>query len=112
MKTLRELFGEKVRALRRARKLTQEKLGEKVGLHPTYVGSVERGETNLSMHNVEKFAKALGVEPVELFTFASKDAAATDKDKILLEISALLDGRDEKDLGRVLRILREVVGVE
>ena len=109
--TLREMFGERVRDLRKAKKLTQEELGEKAGLHYTYIGSIERAETNLSMDNIEKIARGLGVEAVELFRFSSEEVAVSERDRMLMGISALLEEQDEKTLGRVLRILREVLEV-
>jgi transcriptional regulator with XRE-family HTH domain len=41
-------------------------LAELAGLHRTYVGSVERGERNISIDNIERLAKALGIEPADL----------------------------------------------
>jgi transcriptional regulator with XRE-family HTH domain len=59
-------FGERVRALRRARGLSQEAFADQVGIHRTYIGSVERGERNVSLDNIWAIADALGVSPAEL----------------------------------------------
>ena len=47
--------------------LSQKQLGQLAGLHRTFVGSVERGESNISIYNIGRLADALGVEPMELF---------------------------------------------
>ncbi|PLZ00070.1 XRE family transcriptional regulator [Burkholderia sp. WAC0059] len=60
------LFAANVRRLRKEKELTQEKLAEAAGLHPNYISSVERGERNISIGNIERIAKALGVTMAEL----------------------------------------------
>jgi transcriptional regulator with XRE-family HTH domain len=48
---------------------TQEKLAALAGLHPTYLGGIERGERNPALENLAAIAAALAVEVCELFLF-------------------------------------------
>jgi transcriptional regulator with XRE-family HTH domain len=57
-----------IRRYRQARQLSQEALAELCDLHRTYVGSVERGERNVTLSSLEMFAKALGVSVPQLLT--------------------------------------------
>ena len=59
-------FGRKVRLLRSERGLSQQDLALQCGLDRTYIGSVERGERNISLVNIHKLATALGVKPGDL----------------------------------------------
>jgi transcriptional regulator with XRE-family HTH domain len=59
-------FGRRVRQHREALGLSQEKLADRAGLHWTFVGQVERGRRNLTLHNVLKLAAALDVDAGEL----------------------------------------------
>jgi len=59
-------FGEKLRKVRQRVGLSQERLAELAGLHRTYVSSVERGQRNISLENVERLADALGITMAEL----------------------------------------------
>lgn len=65
--SLRSTFASNLRLLRSKAGLSQEALADEAGLHRTYVGSVERGERNISLDNVEKLAKALQVNVVAFF---------------------------------------------
>ena len=59
-------FGARVRELRLEKGLSQEKFAGKCGLDRTYLGSVERGERNIALRNIEKIAKAFGKSAAEL----------------------------------------------
>jgi transcriptional regulator with XRE-family HTH domain len=73
---VRVRFGARVRQLRNDRGWSQEAFADRAGLHRTYIGSVERGEQNLSLLNIEKIAATLGVSLAELFApFKDKPAS-------------------------------------
>lgn len=55
------LFAKNVRRIRLKKKLTQEQVAEAADLHTNYISSVERGERNISICNIERIAFALGV---------------------------------------------------
>ena len=58
--TLSKAFGLAVRRARKQQHLSQEALAHLAQLHRTYIGSVERGERNLSLQNIHSIALALG----------------------------------------------------
>lgn len=59
-------FGRSVREIRKSKGLSQEQLSFKADLHRTYIGMIERAEKNITLSNIEKIAKALEVDIVEL----------------------------------------------
>ena len=59
-------FGERVRELRIKACLSQEELASKANLHRTYIGMIERAEKNITLINIEKIAKGLGVNIIEI----------------------------------------------
>lgn len=64
---LQRLVGRNVRARRQALGETQEAFARSLPFHYTYLGSIERGERNLSLKAVERLADLIGVEPLTLF---------------------------------------------
>jgi transcriptional regulator with XRE-family HTH domain len=65
---IKRAFGARMRALRKARDLTQEELAFASGLDRSYLGAIERGEKNVSLINIRRIADALGAGAGELFT--------------------------------------------
>ena len=61
----REL-GKRIRQHRLALDLSQERLANAAGLHWTFIGQCERGQRNISLHNLLKLAHGLKVDPGEL----------------------------------------------
>lgn len=63
-----EVLASNIHTLRRAQGVSQEELAARCGLHRTYVGSVERGERNVTLSTLAVLATVLGVSVPELLT--------------------------------------------
>ncbi|BBB58279.1 transcriptional regulator [Undibacterium sp. KW1] len=60
-------FGLHLKQLRIARGLSQEQLGLIAELDRTYISGIERGVRNVSLVNIYRIAKALGLSVATLF---------------------------------------------
>ena len=63
---LQQALGENLRAFRATQGVSQEAFADAIGVHRTYVGSIERGERNLSLRAVERLAERMGVGALSL----------------------------------------------
>lgn len=68
MDSVQDLFGKKIKAIRRARDITQEKLADLSGLSLQYIGEIERGRRNPSLTSIEQLSRALDIPMAELFS--------------------------------------------
>jgi transcriptional regulator with XRE-family HTH domain len=68
-----DAVGRAIRQLRKARGLSQEELAYRAGVHRTYVGGVERGERNVTVDSLHKFATGLGVQASEILKVADAE---------------------------------------
>ena len=67
MSEIAKLIGQRIRNHRSQQGLSQEKLAELAGCHPTYIGQLERGEKNATIESIEKIAVALNISLSALF---------------------------------------------
>ena len=69
-----ESFGVVLQKVRTQVGMSQEELSNRSGLHRTYISDIERGMRNVSLRNIEKLAKALGVPAWQLIRIAEEGA--------------------------------------
>ncbi|OHB76303.1 MAG: hypothetical protein A2Z34_05795 [Planctomycetes bacterium RBG_16_59_8] len=69
--TLKSLFGKRLRELRKRRGWSQEKLALLSGCNISYLGMIERGKRSVSIRIIEKIARALRIQPMDLFDLYS-----------------------------------------
>lgn len=60
-------FGERIKELRNAKGMSQEKFALSIDMDRTYYASVESGKRNISINNIDKIAHGLGITLEELF---------------------------------------------
>jgi len=65
--TIEGKFGAVLKSVRVSRGISQEKLAFEVDLHRTYIGSVERGERNISLKNINLICNALKISLSDFF---------------------------------------------
>ncbi len=59
-------LGKKIRKMRESKGYSQEKFAELVGVHRTYMGSIERGEKNITIVTARKISDALNIDLTDL----------------------------------------------
>lgn len=78
-KLLLAALGQRIRELRTKQGYSQEAFADKCGVHRTFMGTIERGESNLSFHNIVKVSITLGMTLAQLFSGLEKRAKALDE---------------------------------
>ncbi len=101
-----KLLGRRILSLRQARRLTQQELGERAGLNYKYLGAVERGQENPSLVVLERIARGLGVDLVDLFHFAHEE---TTPKTLRRNVNRLLTGADTGQLQLACKLLKALL---
>ncbi len=101
-----KLFGKRVRAVRKAARVTQEKAAEQAHLNAKYLGEIERGEKRPSFEAIVALAKALHVTPAAFFQF---DREETDEKTLRRKIEALLQKSTPQQLQQAYRVIKALV---
>ena len=106
MSTITKILGQRIRGYRIAAGLSQEKLAELSGCHPTYVGQIERGEKNATIESIEKIAAALKISLSKLFE--KLDSTQDDSVNIPLLCYELLASKNKDDQEQIYRIILDI----
>ncbi|MBQ6930875.1 MAG: helix-turn-helix transcriptional regulator [Clostridia bacterium] len=106
MSEIAKSVGQRIRNYRNQLKLSQEKLAELSGCHPTYIGQIERGEKNATLESIEKISSALNVSLSKLFE--KLDATDETGRNIPLECYEFLSAKTTEEQEQIYRILIEM----
>ena len=63
-----QTFARNMRSRRQAAGLSQMALADKAGCHFTFIGRLERAESNVTLDNIVRIAKSLDCKVVELLS--------------------------------------------
>ena len=102
MEEARKLFGNRIRSLRTQLNLTQDQLAERMEMSAQYLSNIERGRENPTFETLVKLAKALEIEPWEMFVF---DPHLPIPVFLRKKLSLLLEEADDKRLRRIMKAL-------
>ena len=106
MRDLAKMVGQRIRSYRTQRGLSQEKLAELCGCHPTYIGQLERGEKNATLESIDKIAASLNISLSKLFE--NLDENNKTERNIPLECYEFLLSKSKEDQEQILKILIEM----
>ena len=101
MNNLKKKLGARIKAIRKSKKMTQEKLAELVGLDIPNLSNIERGKRFLSSATLEKLIKALDVSAKDLFDFEYIKS----RDDLLKSIQDIIQESTDKDLEYYYRMM-------
>ncbi len=85
MDDLKIRFGERVKAIRKKKNLSQEQLAEKIDIAVTNMGKIERGESFVTSSTLQKLADVLGVKVQDFFVFDTFVSVDEMKDELNFE---------------------------
>ena len=104
MSDIAKIIGQRIRNYRTQKGLSQEKLDELAGCHPTYIGQLERGEKNATLESVEKIASAMDISLSELFDKLGKSGS----NNIAAKCYDLVASKNEAEQKQLYKMLQEM----
>ena len=110
VKHVRKFLGQRLRALRKQRGLSQERLGERSSLSGKFIGEVERGEKSISIDSLYHVSVALEI-PLRELTDVRADRQAAVPTEEAEKIFALVSGRRRpEDIRKAYKVLQALFG--
>ena len=106
MSDIAKVIGQRIRNHRTSAGLSQEKLAESSGCHPTYIGQLERGEKNATLESIERIAAALGISLSKLFEKLGEQDGS--EKSIPLACYEFLSAKSKEEQEQLYKILLEM----
>ena len=106
MSDIAKAVGQRIRNYRTKKGLSQEKLAELSGCHPTYIGQLERGEKNATLESIERITAALGITLSKLFE--KFEGQEDDTKDIPLACYEFLSAKSKNEQEQLYKILIEM----
>ena len=100
-----KLLGNRIKSLRVQKGLSQDKLGELLGMNGKYLGEVERGNSNISITNLSKISDVLEVPFLSLLNIEHEQ----DRAELVKELHRMIDEADNGQLKIIYRVLEAVI---
>lgn len=97
------LFGRKLRAIRKAAKLSREKLAERAGINSNYLGEIERGEKWPSLEILSALARVLNVSVGDFFDYGAQEQNIN---LLKAKLRHLLEDREVAEIQQAQRVLK------
>ena len=101
------MIGKKIKALRLKKKMSQEQLALNSGLHPAYLGRVERGEKCASVETIFKLSKGLGVSASSIIDF--ENTTSDSKHEAINRIEYLFSDISDNTASEIVDIIEKIV---
>ena len=100
----KKIFGEKIKRLRKYRKLTQEQLAEMIDIDARNLSKIESGQCFVKAETIEKLLSALNISPEDLFT----NEHIKESDLLIEDITKILNNMKQypDKLEKIYRLLR------
>jgi transcriptional regulator with XRE-family HTH domain len=102
-----QLFGKRVRAARKAAKLTLQQAAEKLDIHLNHLSEIERGKSRPSFELLIRMADVFRVSPMTFFMFERDE---TDEKALRRKVNTMLDRYTAEQLGQTYRYMKLMVG--
>ena len=106
MSNIAKVVGQRIRNYRTQKGLSQDKLAELSGFHPTYIGQLERGEKNATLESIEKITSALQISLSTLFE--GVDSVSDGTRNIPLECYELIATKTKGEQEQIYKIVIEM----
>jgi len=105
-------LGERLREFRQSRAMSQEQVAHVADITPAYLGQVERGTKNITVHTLEKVCHALNISLAEFFDTAKHNAHDGNMDEVSNQILHQLHGKTKSEKQAVLKLVKLVFQIK